>query len=61
MAELIQGLIDKQDTSELIRDNIVSILASEVQSQMQLADDAGKDPLHWKLRIFKEASNPFEQ
>jgi len=58
---MISELIDKQDTFELIRDQIAAILTLEVANQMQLADDAGKDPSLWKLRVFKEASNPFEQ
>jgi len=57
----IQTLIDKQDTSEQVRDQIAAILAIEVANQMQLATDAGKDPDDWKLRIFTERSNPWEQ
>jgi hypothetical protein len=57
----ISTLIDKQDSFEIIRDQIAAILATEVASQMQLATDAGKDPANWKLRIFTERSNPWEQ
>ena len=57
----ISTLIDKQDNFEVIRDQIVAILATEVSSQMSLATTAGKDPDDWKLRIFNERSNPWEQ
>lgn len=57
----ITTLIDKQDTSEIVRDQIAQILADEVASQMALAVTAGKDPDDWKLRIFTERSNPWEQ
>lgn len=54
-------LIDKQDTFEIIRDQIVAILVIETANQMALATLAGKDPDDWKLRIFTERSNPWEQ
>lgn len=57
----ISTLIDKQDNFEVIRDQIASILTLEVVSQMALATLAGKDPDDWKLRIFTERSNPWEQ
>lgn len=57
----ISTLIDKQDTFEIIRDQIAAILTTEVASQMALATTAGKDPDDWKLRIFTERSNPWEQ
>jgi len=57
----IPNLIDKQDTSEIVRDKIASILVSEIASQMALATTAGKDPDDWKLRIFTERANPWEQ
>jgi hypothetical protein len=52
-------LIDKQDTSELVRDQIAAILLVESQSQMALATAAGKDPELWRLRVFSERSNPW--
>lgn len=58
---MIENLIDKQDTFEIIRDQIAAILATETASQMALATAAGKDPLDWKMRIFTERSNPWEQ
>ncbi len=57
----IAALIDKTDNVEVIRDQIAAILALEVASQMALATGAGKDPDDWKLRIFSERSNPWEQ
>lgn len=57
----ISTLIDKEDSSEIIRDQIAQILADEVASQMTLAIDAAKDPDDWKLRIYTERSNPWEQ
>jgi hypothetical protein len=57
----IQTLIDKSDNFEIIRDQIASILVVEVASQMALATAASKDPNDWKLRVFTERSNPWEQ
>ena len=57
----IATLIDKQDNVEIIRDQIAAILAVEVASQMALATTAAKDPLLWKLNVYLERSNPWEQ
>lgn len=57
----IAALIDKQDNVEIIREQIAAILATEVASQMALATAAAKDPDDFKLRIFSERSNPWEQ
>lgn len=57
----ITTLIDKQDTFEIVRDQIAIVLATEVANQMTLATNAGKDPALWDLRIFKERTNPWEQ
>lgn len=57
----IAELIDKQDTVEIVRDQIGAILTLEVASQMALATLAAKDPDDWKLRVFLERSNPWEQ
>lgn len=57
----IANLIDKQDNFEIIRDEIAAILATEVASQMALATAGGKDPDNWKLRVYTERSNPWEQ
>lgn len=56
---MIPDLIDKQDTSEIVRDQIGAILASEVESQKALAEAAGKDPAQWTFRTFIERSNPW--
>ena len=58
---MIQSLIDKQDNFEIIRDEIAAILKLEITEQMVLATAATKDPDDWKLRIFSERSNPWEQ
>jgi hypothetical protein len=57
----IETLIDKQDNIEVIRDQVSAILALETTAQQALATGAGKDPDLWKLRIFTERSNPWEQ
>ncbi len=54
-------LIDKQDTSEIIRDQIAAILVLEVVNQKALAVSAGKDPTLWDLKVYLERSNPWEQ
>lgn len=58
---MITTLIDKQDTFEIVLDQIVSILLLEISNQQALAIAEAKDPLLWKLRIFKERYNPWEQ
>lgn len=58
---MISTLIDKQDSFEIIRDQIAAILVAEIVNQQTLATNAGKDPLDWKLRVFTERSNPWEQ
>lgn len=59
---MITELIDKQDTFEVIRDQIAAILATEIANQMVIASNTpGKDLDDWKLRIFSERSNPWEQ
>lgn len=58
---MIQSLIDKQDTFEIVRDQIAAILVTEIANQQVLATAAGKDPDEWKLRVYVERSNPWEQ
>ena len=58
---MIDTLIDKEDNFEKIRDQIALILFNEVESQMALATAAGKVAALWKLRIFIERSNPWEE
>lgn len=59
--EVIGTLIDKNDTFEVVRDQIAFILKTNVEAQMALAITAGKDPALWDMRIFLERANPFEQ
>lgn len=58
---LIEALIDKDDTSELVRDKVAEILLAESASQMALAVTAAKDPALWKLRVFLERTSPWEE
>ena len=60
---LIDTLIDKQDTFEIVRDQIAAILVAEVANQVALATAEGPpiDPDDWKLRIFTERSDAWEQ
>lgn len=57
---MIQTLIDKQDNSEIIRDQIAAILALESAAQQVKATQAAKDPEAWRLRVYAERSNPWE-
>lgn len=57
---MIQSLIDKQDSFEIIRDEIAAILVTEVASQKALATGEGKDPTLWDLKVYTERSNPWE-
>jgi hypothetical protein len=59
--QILDSLIDKQDSFEIVRDQIAGILAAEVANQMAKATAAGKDPELWKVRVFVERSQPFEQ
>jgi len=61
MAALITELIDKVDNFELVSDLIASILAVELDNQQQLAFKAGKDPLLWKVRVFTDRANPWDE
>jgi hypothetical protein len=58
---MIPLLIDKQDTVEVVRDQLGAILASEAESQRALAVTAGKDPAEWTFRTFIERSNPWAE
>lgn len=60
----ITTLIDKHDNFEIVRDRLVEILLVESAAQQVLAaaaDPTPKDPDQWKLRVFSEASDPWEQ
>ncbi|MEE9393700.1 MAG: hypothetical protein V3W41_14450 [Planctomycetota bacterium] len=62
MAAPLPFLIDKTDSFEIVRDQIVSILDVTQADQVAKATTAGKpDPSEWKLRVFAERSNPWEQ
>lgn len=53
MTALLTSLIDKQDTLEIIRDQIAAILFVESANQVVLAGAAGKtEPELWALRVF---------
>ena len=57
---MIQTLIDKQDSFEIIRDQVAAILVTEVASQKSLAVAAGKDEVLWDFKVYTERSNPWE-
>ena len=58
---VLKTLIDKQDTFEIVRDQIAALLVLEVENQKVLAVAAGKDPADWQLDVYQERSNPFEK
>lgn len=55
----LQSLIDKQDTSEIVRDQIAAILCVEVAQQQNLARAAGKKRTQWLLDIYSERDQPW--
>jgi hypothetical protein len=57
---MIENLIDKQDNFEIIRDQIATILKTEIVSQKAKAADAGKDETLWDFKVYRERSNPWE-
>lgn len=59
MTAQIAQLITGSDSAELVRDRIATILLEEQANQQVLAPP--QDPRLWALRIFTEASNPWEQ
>jgi hypothetical protein len=61
MAAKILSLIDKRDNAEIIRDEIAAILLLESTKQQELATEAAKDPELWRLRIFTERANPWDE
>jgi hypothetical protein len=58
---LITTLIDRPDQFEVVRDQIAAILLLEQAQQQALATAASKDPALWKLRIFTERANPWDE
>jgi hypothetical protein len=61
MTAQIQELIDKVDTFEIVQALIFTILKEETESQQALAVLADKDPALWKLRVYADRVNPWEQ
>lgn len=54
-------LIDKDDSFEIVRDQVAAILEANQAAQVALAVTASKpDPSLWKLRVFAERANPWE-
>lgn len=56
---MIPYLIDKQDTVEIVRDQLGAILASEAANQQALAEQDGKDSSEWLFKTYIERSNPW--
>lgn len=61
MIAQIAELVEKTDNFELVRDQIAAILLVESAEQMGLAAEAHKDPELWRLRVFTERSNPWDE
>lgn len=60
MAAIIDQLIDKQDTNELVRDKIGIILFEEKENQKILANGLGKNPALWDFDVYVGRSKPWE-
>lgn len=60
MSALITTLIEKQDTNEIIRDQLAAILAIEVANQRTLAIADSQDPDNYSFSIHIERSKPWE-
>jgi hypothetical protein len=59
MSANIPNLIDKQDNSELIRDEIASVLFVEKENQKNLAAIANKNPALWDFSVSTEKFIPW--
>lgn len=59
MSAKITTLIDKQDTNEMVRDQIAAILAVEIANQRTLAIVASLDPDDFSFSVYIERSNPW--
>jgi hypothetical protein len=59
VAAQLTSLIDKQDTFEIVRDQVAAILLEESLRQRELAIEADKNPELWELRVYAERSNPY--
>ena len=53
---MIQTLINKTDSFELVRDKIAMILADEFASQQALAQAEAIDPAPWDISVYTERS-----
>lgn len=60
MPTVLTVLIDKQDNFEVIRDQIAVLINTNQAAQVILAA-AEPDPSQWKLRVFTERAQPWEQ
>ncbi len=61
VTKFVDSLIDKQDNSEIIRDQIAAIILLNSQNQQTLATNENKNPDDWKLQVFTEASDPYHK
>ena len=59
MNAIINKLIDKKDTFEIIRLKIASILKYELENQKKLAKEQGKDDNKYNIDIYVERINPW--
>lgn len=57
---MIEKLIDKQDSFEIIRDKLAYIVASEIANQKILASNENKEISLWDMKVYLERSNPWE-
>jgi hypothetical protein len=58
---VLANLIDKQDTFEIVRDQIAGLLTAETLNQQALATAGGEDPLLWAFDVFLERDWPIER
>lgn len=55
----ITTLIDKEDSVEIVRNQIAAILVAERDNQKTLATAAGKDPALWDFNVYIERADPW--
>lgn len=58
---VLASLIDKQDSFEIVRDQIAGILRTELLNQQALAVTAAEDPLDWTMDVYIERDFPIEK
>jgi hypothetical protein len=58
---MIQTLIPLEGSFQLVRDKILSILVTEIANQQVLAAQQLEDPDDWKIRVYAERANPWDQ